>query len=77
MVANRDPNANNPHDRITLTLPAIARAGLVVFTVSGNIEVSSLPGVVAGPTSPPPGSPPSEVVWLVDADAVGDTPLPT
>ena len=26
VVASRDPNANNPHDRITLTLPAIARA---------------------------------------------------
>ncbi|MGH9097182.1 MAG: 6-phosphogluconolactonase, partial [Acidimicrobiales bacterium] len=32
VVANRDPLAHNPHDRITLTFPAINRARLVVFT---------------------------------------------
>ena len=35
VVANPTPTADNPHDRITLTLPAIARARLVVFTVAG------------------------------------------
>jgi 6-phosphogluconolactonase len=75
-VATRDPNANNPHDRITLTYPAIARARLVVFTVSGESKRDAFARVVAGEPLPAARVTAGEVLWLVDADAAGDTPLP-
>jgi 6-phosphogluconolactonase len=76
VAANRDPNANNPHDRITLTLPGIARAALVVFTVSGASKHPALARMVAGEDLPASRVTADEVVWLVDGDAAGDTVLP-
>ena len=60
VMANRDPKANNAHDRITLTLPAIARARLVVFTVSGESKRSPSGASRAGedlPAGAGPGRP--------------------
>ena len=76
VMANRDPRAGNPHDRITLTLPGIARASLAVFTVSGASKRSALAGVVAGEDLPATRVTADEVLWLIDADAAGDTELP-
>jgi 6-phosphogluconolactonase len=75
VVANHDPNENNPHDRITLTLPAIARARLVVFTVSGRSKREPFGRIVAGADLPGGRVTAERVVWLVDADAAGDTVL--
>jgi 6-phosphogluconolactonase len=72
VVANRDPNANNPHDRITLTLPGIARARLVVFTVSGSSKRDAFNRLTAGADLPAARVTAGEVLWLVDADAAGD-----
>ena len=52
VVANRDPLAHNPHDRITLTFPAINRARLVVFTVSGATKRDAFARVAAGDDLP-------------------------
>ena len=76
VVANRDPNARNPHDRITLTFPAIARARLVVFTVSGASKHDALARLLAGEDLPAARVTADEVLWLVDADALGDCVLP-
>lgn len=76
VAATRDPNANNPHDRITLTLPGIARARLVVFTVEGASKRPALARVSAGEDLPAGRVSADEVLWLVDADAAGDTELP-
>ncbi len=76
VVASRDPGAANPHDRITLTLPAIARARLVVFTVAGATKRDALARVVAGEDLPASRVRADEIIWLVDADAAGRTPLP-
>jgi len=76
VVANRDPRANNPHDRITLTLPAIARARLVVFTVSGSSKRDALGGIIGGADLPASHVDADRVVWLVDAEALGHSPLP-
>jgi 6-phosphogluconolactonase len=76
VVANQDPNAVNPHERITLTYPAIARARLAVFTVSGATKREAFAGVVAGDDLPATHIAADRIVWLVDRDAVGDTPLP-
>lgn len=72
---NRDPNTNNPHDRITLTLPGIARARTVVFTVSGPSKREPFARVVAGEDLPAARVTAREVLWLVDADAAGDARL--
>lgn len=72
VVANRDPMANNPHDRITLTYPAIARARLVVFTVSGSSKREAFSRIVAGVDLPAARVTAEQVVWLVDGDAAGD-----
>lgn len=75
VVADRDPNATNPHDRITLTLPGIARARLVVFTVSGQSKHRALERVAAGEDLPAARVTADQVVWLVDAAAAGDIEL--
>lgn len=76
VVANQDPKAVNPHERITLTYPAIARARLAVFTVSGAAKRAALAGVVAGDDLPATHVVADRIVWLVDRDAAGDTTLP-
>jgi 6-phosphogluconolactonase len=76
VVANQDPKAVNPHERITLTYPAIARARLAVFTVSGAAKRAALAGVVAGDDLPATRVVADRIVWLVDRDAAGDTTLP-
>lgn len=76
VVANRDPNANNPHDRITLTLPGIAWARLVVFTVSGTTKRDAFARLVAGADLPAARVTAGQVLWLVDADAAGDAGRP-
>lgn len=77
VVANQDPSARNPHERITLTYPAIARARLVVVTVSGASKRQALAGVVAGDEDLPATRLAADrIVWLVDGDAAGDTILP-
>ena len=67
------PSANNPHDRITLTYPAIARARLAVFTVSGASKREAWPAWWAGADLPATRVVADRIVWLVDEDAVGDT----
>lgn len=71
VMADRDPQARNPHDRITLTLPAIARARLVVFTVSGEAKRPAFEGVMGGADLPAAQVTADAVVWLVDEGAAG------
>jgi 6-phosphogluconolactonase len=76
VVANRDPHANNRHDRITLTLPAIARARLVVVTVEGASKHDAFSRIVGGADLPAARVTAEQVVWLVDAEAAGDSARP-
>ncbi len=77
VVANRDPEERNPHDRITLTLPGLARARLAVFTVSGSSKREAFAAVVAGADLPATRVTADRIVWLVDEDAADGTPLPS
>jgi 6-phosphogluconolactonase len=77
VVANRDPLAHNPHDRITLTFAGIARARLVVFTVSGESKREALAAIVAGEHLPASRVTADQVLWLVDAEASEGIDLPT
>ena len=70
-VATRDPRARNPHDRMTMTYGAIARARLVVFTVSGASKRQAWAQITAGADLPATRVRAAEIIWLVDHDAVG------
>lgn len=76
VVGTTDPNEHNPHLRLSLTLPAIAHARLVVFTVSGPEKREAFEAVRAGVDLPATRVRAGTVRWLVDAEAFGD-PVPT
>ncbi|MBA3268573.1 MAG: 6-phosphogluconolactonase [Acidimicrobiia bacterium] len=72
VVMNSDPKGNNPHPRMTLTLSGIARARLVIFTVSGEDKRAAFAGVRAGdPSFPASRVQADRVIWLVDPTVVG------
>ncbi len=72
VVANRDPEGINPYERITLTLEGIARARAAVFTVSGASKRDALARIIDGADLPAARVTAGNVVWLVDAAALGD-----
>ena len=70
VVMNDDPLAHNPHPRMTLTYGGIARARLVVVTVTGEEKRAALARVVAGDlTAPACRIYADKVIWLADAAA--------
>jgi 6-phosphogluconolactonase len=71
VVANTDPNGVNPHERLTLTYPGIARAAQVVVTVSGASKRDALARIRAGEDLPAGRLEGGDIVWLVDVDALG------
>jgi 6-phosphogluconolactonase len=72
VVVNRDPNGVNPHERLTLTYAGIARARHTVLTVSGPSKREALARIAAGDDLPAGRVTGADVLWLVDADALGD-----
>jgi len=69
VVMNRDPSGRNPWERMTLTLSAIARSRLVIFTVSGESKRDAIQGVVDGADLPAGRVRAEQVIWLVDPAA--------
>jgi 6-phosphogluconolactonase len=70
VVMNRDPADVNPHERMTLTFAGIARARLVLVTVSGEAKRDALTRVVAGdPEVPGSRVRADRVVWIADPAA--------
>jgi 6-phosphogluconolactonase len=61
----------HPHQRLTLTLPALARASLVVFTVAGAEKHPALDAVRNGDDVPAGRVRAGRIVWLVDEAAAG------
>ncbi len=74
VVLGRDPHERNPHERISLTLPALARARLIVFTVSGESKRDAFAAVASGADVPAARVRAERVLWLVDRDAAGSAP---
>jgi 6-phosphogluconolactonase len=72
VVLNDDPSGRNPHRRMTLTYAGIARARLVLVTVSGEAKRKALARVMAGDDVPAGGIRAEQVIWLADAAAAGD-----
>jgi 6-phosphogluconolactonase len=74
VAATEDPNARNPHPRLTLTLPAINSARLAVFTVAGASKADALAALTRGEDIPAARVHAGRTVWLVDRAARGDAP---
>jgi len=73
VVMNEDPTGNNPHPRMTLTIPGIARARQVLITVEGADKHDALRRVCdQDPTAPASLVHADKVVWLADRAAAGD-----
>lgn len=68
-----DPHERNPHQRMTITLEAISRARLVVFTVAGESKRDAFAALESGEDLPAARVRAREVLWLVDPAAAGRT----
>jgi 6-phosphogluconolactonase len=72
VVMNRDPLGIHRHERMTLTYAGIARARLVLVTVSGEQKREALARVLADdPEAPGTRVRAERVVWLADPAAAG------
>jgi 6-phosphogluconolactonase len=69
VVLNEDPSGRNPYQRMTLTLSALARARLIVFTVAGEEKRETMQRVVAGEDLPASRVQAERIVWLLDEAA--------
>ena len=74
VTMNEDPTGAHPYQRMTLTFAGIARANLVVVTVSGESKASALAAVAAGEDLPAAHIQAEQVVWLVDPAAASMLP---
>jgi 6-phosphogluconolactonase len=72
VVASTDPNGVNAHERLTLTYAGIARARRTVVTVAGASKREALGRLLAGEDLPAGRLVGDDLVWLVDAEALGD-----
>lgn len=72
VVMNHDPSGRNPLERMTFTFSAIARARLVLVTVSGPDVHDALRAVVEGADVPAARVEAPHLVWIADRDAAGD-----
>ena len=72
VVMTEDPAGQNPYSRMTLTFAGIARARLVLVTVSGEAKREAFARVRAGDESCPGALVRGDqVVWIVDRAAAG------
>ncbi len=67
----------HPHRRLTFTFPAIARAHLVVVTVSGAGKAEAWGRLCRGDDVPAARIGAERVLWLVDPAASTGTPTTT
>lgn len=66
---NEDPNGKNPHKRVTLTLNAINKAKLLVFTVSGIEKHDAFEKVKSNANIPANLIKGEEIIFIVDEKA--------
>lgn len=69
VAMNEDPLGNNPFQRMTLTFAGIARAKMVIVTVSGSSKRDAMERIAAGEDLPGARISADQVIWLVDSEA--------
>ena len=69
VMRSADPAGANPHERMTLTLNAIARARLAVITVAGESKRDAMARLIRGVDLPAASVRAEQVLWLVDTAA--------
>lgn len=69
VVINEDPLGTNPHPRMTFTFEAIARARLVLVTVSGPTKADVMARLISGDDIPAARVDAEKVIWLCDGEA--------
>jgi 6-phosphogluconolactonase len=74
VLATEDPNGNNPHPRLTLTLAAINSSRLAVFTVCGDSKAAAVAALLRGDDLPASRVHAGRTEWLVDGAACADAP---
>lgn len=70
-LKSTDPNGVNPHPRMSMTLGAIARARLVVFTISGAEKHDAFVKVMSRDDVPATRVTAQSVLWIADPAAAG------
>ena len=73
-LATEDPAGNNPHPRLTLTLPVINSARVAVFTVAGASKAAAVAALLRGEDLPAARVHAGHTVWLVDGPARAEAP---
>jgi 6-phosphogluconolactonase len=71
VAATQDPNGQNAHPRLTVTLPVINAARRAVFTVAGEGKRDAVAAVRRGDDIPAVRVQAAQVVWLIDQAASG------
>lgn len=69
VAMNEDPTGRNPLRRMTLTFAGIARARLVLVTVTGTEKAEALARIAEGDDLPAAHIEADRIVWLVDPAA--------
>jgi 6-phosphogluconolactonase len=72
VAATQDPNGQNAHPRLTVTLPVIDSARCAVFTVTGDSKREAIAALRRGDDIPAARVRAARVVWLIDRAASGD-----
>jgi len=68
VTLSEDPSGRFPHQRMTLTLAGLARARVVVVTVSGADAAEALRAIRGGADRPAGRIAADKVLWLVERD---------
>jgi 6-phosphogluconolactonase len=71
MAATQDPNGQNAHPRLTVTLPVINAARRAVFTVTGEGKQGAVAALRRGDDIPAARVQAADVIWLIDQAASG------
>jgi 6-phosphogluconolactonase len=71
VAATQDPNGQNAHPRLTVTLSVINAARCAVFTVAGDSKRDAVAALRRGDDIPAARVQAARVVWLIDQAASG------
>ncbi|MHB8289848.1 MAG: 6-phosphogluconolactonase [Acidimicrobiales bacterium] len=69
VLETEDPTRRMAHPRITLTLNALTKARLAIFTVSGSSKRDAMQALLAGEDIPAGRVQAGRIVWIADAEA--------